>query len=493
MSLLDSLTKTLIDSYANKLNEQEQAELIQALEVIASDQKYNVFRNTFPETGEFRRELYPKHMEFFKAGAKYKERACLASNRSGKTYAAIYEATCHTTGLYPDWWEGRRYARPVTLLMSGDTAQTCRDILQQKLLGNPGDFGSGMLPKDCIETTRPKRNIPDAVETIIVKHISGGKSYIHFKSYDQGREIFQGNEYDGIFFDEEAPLDCYSEALVRTMTTQGFTVLTFTPLRGLTELVLSFLENSQETDVKYPKHVTNITWWDVPHLKEAEIEQMLAATPPQLREARSKGIPTVGSGLIYPIDHNHLVVDDFKIPDHWMRLYGMDVGYTATAAVWGAWDRDNDIIYIYSEHKQGESEPVVHAKAIKARGEWIKGAIDPASRGRSQIDGETLYAMYRKEGLKIFPANNSVESGIFTVWERMTTGRLKIFKSCTQILRELSIYYRDDKGKIVKKNDHLADCMRYLILSDATSWSYPQRQGQKEKVVDIKAYMGAHC
>jgi len=491
MSRLDDLTKNLAQTMLQHLSDQQQLELAQCLQVLADDQKYNVFKNTFPDNGEFRRELYHKHLEFFKAGDKYKERAVLASNRSGKTIAAVYEATCHTTGLYPSWWEGRTYSRPVSLLMSGDTAQTCRDILQQKLLGNAGDFGSGMIPKDCILETKSKRNIPDAVETIRIKHKSGGVSTIVFKSYDQGREIFQGNEYDGIFFDEEAPLDCYSEAMIRTMTTGGFTVLTFTPLRGLTDLVISFLENSQDSDVKYPKHVTNITWWDVPHLKPEEIEQMLAATPPQLRDARSKGVPTVGTGLIYPVALENITVDDFQIPKHWMRHNGMDVGWSATSCVFGAWDKDNDIIYIYSEHKQGQAEPIIHAKAIKARGEWIKTSIDPASRGRSQIDGENLYNLYQKEGLKLIPANNAVESGIFTMWERMTTGRLKIFKSCTGILRELSLYHRDENGKIVKKNDHLLDSSRYLLNAEQSCWSYPQAPSNQQKVVDIRQYMNA--
>lgn len=267
--------------------------------------------------------------------------------------------------------------------------------------------------------------------------------------------------------------------------------MTFTPLSGLTPVVLSFLDNSQETDVDFPKWVTICGWKDVPHIDEETKAKMLAATPPQLREARSEGKPTVGEGLVYPIDPKNVTIDDFQLPKHFQRLYGMDVGWNNTAALWGAWDKDNDIIYIYTEHKQGQAEPVIHAKAIKARGEWIKGAIDPAARGRSQIDGETLYMLYRKEGLKIFPANNAVEAGIFNVWERLSTGRLKIFKSCTMLLRELSLYHRDDKGKIVKSNDHLLDCLRYLLNSEYNAWSYPQEEQKRTNVIDINNYMKA--
>lgn len=376
--------------------------------------------------------------------------------------AGAYEVTCHATGLYPHWWTGKRYNYPVLIWAGGDTATTVRDIIQKKLIGDDIlDMGSGMLPKDTIlkDRCKTRRNVPDALEIIKVKHVTGGESTIVLKTYEQGRATWQGTEVDFIWVDEECPQDVYGEALIRLMTTGGCIITTFTPLQGVTPLVLSFLDNSQETSAEYPRWVEICTWDDVPHLSKEEKDKTLANTPPQLREARSRGVPTVGSGLIYQIDHTHITVPDFPIPRHFQRLYGMDVGWKATAACWGAWDRENDVIYIYSEYKRGGEEgvdmPLVHATTIKSRGEWIKGTIDPASRGRTQTDGEQLYMTYKKHGLKIYPAQNAVESGIFDVWERLNSGRLKIFTSCTMLLREISLYHRDEKGRIVKTNDHL--------------------------------------
>ncbi len=403
--------------------------------------------------------------------------------------AGAFETVCHITGEYPKWWTGLRYDRPILAWAGGDTATTCRDIIQKKLLGEINDFGSGMIPKDLIVDHKPRRGVPDAVESVVVRHSSGGTSRLVIKTYEQGRATWQGSEVDWIWVDEECPQDVYGEALIRLMTTKGSIITTFTPLNGVTELVLSFLENSQDTDAEFPKYVQVVAWDDVPHISEEMKAKMLAATPPQLREARSKGTPTVGEGLVYPVDPKNIIIDDFVVPKHYQRLYGMDVGWSNTAAVWGAWDRDNDIIYIVSEHKQGQAEPIIHAKAIKARGEWIRGQIDPAARGRSQIDGESLFNLYRGEGLLIYPANNAVEAGIFSIWERLSTGRLKIFKSCTGILRELSLYHRNDKGKIVKKNDHLLDALRYLINAEPSMWTYPQ--APQRKVIGMKNYMNA--
>jgi hypothetical protein len=154
-----------------------------------------------------------------------------------------------------------------------------------------------------------------------------------------------------------------------------------------------------------------------------------------------------------------------EIPAHWPKAYGLDVGWNKTAAPFGALDRENDVLYIYSCHYQGQQEPSTHVAAIRARGEWIPGTIDPASRGRSQKDGEQLLQIYRDLGLTLTPAENSVESGLFEVHQRLATGRLKVFRSCKAWFGEYRIYHRDEKGHIVKANDHLMDGTRYLVVT----------------------------
>lgn len=213
------------------------------------------------------------------------------------------------------------------------------------------------------------------------------------------------------------------------------------------------------------KYLVTASWDDVPHLTEDAKAQLLAATPPHLRDARSKGKPGLGSGAIYPVEESEIVVQPFRVPVWWPRSYGMDVGWKRTAAIWGAHDRENDCLYLYSEHYRGQAEPSIHATAIKTRGEWIPGVIDPASRGRSQDDGKALLDMYGDLGLDLTVADNGVESGIYEVWERLSTGRLKVFKTCQNWLAEYRLYRRDEKGRIVKEHDHLMDCTRYLVKS----------------------------
>lgn len=206
----------------------------------------NKITRYYPDEGPLRRELYPKHMACFAAGATHRERLMLAANRVGKTEGVgAFETTLHLTGKYPEWWEGRRFPSPIKAWAAGDTSKTVRDILQAKLLGPVDAPGTGMIPGDLIVDTRPRAGIPDAVEIIYVRHASGGTSMLVLKSYDQRRESFQGTEQDLIWLDEEPPMAIYTECLLRTMDTGAFkggiVLLTFTPLSGLTEVVLTFL------------------------------------------------------------------------------------------------------------------------------------------------------------------------------------------------------------------------------------------------------------
>ncbi len=428
--------------------------------------KTNKIVQYYPTEGALCRGNYPKHLSFFRAGTAYRERLFLAANRVGKSEGVGgYELTLHLTGEYPDWWDGRRYDRPVNAWAAGDTGKTVRDILQYKLLGPVGSFGTGLIPERDIEG-RPvsKPGVADAVEIVRVKHVSGGISVLTFKSYDQGREAFQGTEQDVIWLDEEPPLSVYTECLVRTMTINGMILCTFTPLLGLSSVVLHYLPDGKMPVEETGRFVVMATWDDAPHLEEQEKAELWSSFPPYQRDARTKGVPQLGSGAIYPVPESEIVVKPFQLPDHWQKGYGFDVGWNKTAAIWGAVDRESDVLYLFSEHYQGQAEPAIHAAAIKARGD-VPGFIDPSARGRNQMDGKQLLIQYEDLGLDLAEADNAVEAGIYAVWMRLSTGRLKVFETLNNWLSEYRIYRRDENGKVVKKNDHLMDGTRYLILS----------------------------
>lgn len=225
-----------------KLSKSELVALYQATEELSKRESQNKIDTFYPETGPLRRELYKKHLEFFRAGREYSERAIIAANRIGKSVGiGGYEVSLHLTGEYPDWWEGRVFNHPTDWWAAGDTGKTARDTIQLALLGPFGSFGTGMIRGSLLLGTTPKHGLPEAVETIRVKHKSGGVSTCTIKSYDQRRESFQGTAKHGVWLDEEPPQDVYSECLLRTLTTGGILLCTFTPLMGVSEVVKSFM------------------------------------------------------------------------------------------------------------------------------------------------------------------------------------------------------------------------------------------------------------
>lgn len=246
-----------IEQLAKRLPPAAKEQLAKLVEVYEESVRTNRILQFYPDTGELRRELYPRHLEFFRAGAEYRERCFMAANRVGKTEGAgAYESTLHMTGLYPDWWEGRRFDKPVKGYVCGKTNETTRDIVQTKLFGGvhwegnaKGVDGTGLVPGRLIGDITWKQGVSDLIDTIKVRHATGGWSVVNVKSYAQGRGSFEGTERHFIWLDEEPPADVYGECLIRTATTNGLCYITFTPLEGATEVVQSFLPPAMLTDL----------------------------------------------------------------------------------------------------------------------------------------------------------------------------------------------------------------------------------------------------
>jgi len=222
-----------------QLSPDQQTEYLQLLKSQSDYKKYNKIKYMYPDEGPLRRDLYVKHIDILNQGANYNQRCAFGGNRTGKSQGVgAYEVALHATGQYPDWWEGKRFNHPVQIWACGDTAKTVRDVNQLELFGEVDDYGTGMIPKDCIVDYKAG-GLPNSLDTLDVKHVSGGTSKIGFKSYEGKRKVFQGTAKHMIWLDEEPPMDVYQECLLRTLTTDGIILLTFTPLTGMSQVVLS--------------------------------------------------------------------------------------------------------------------------------------------------------------------------------------------------------------------------------------------------------------
>jgi Bacteriophage terminase large (ATPase) subunit and inactivated derivatives len=410
---------------------------------------------------------YPKQREFH--ALKVRERLFVAGNQLGKTLAGAAETSMHLTGEYPDWWTGRRFDRPIISIAGSESSELTRDGVQRLLVGPPDreeEWGTGFIPQKAISDRTRKMGVANALDTVTVRHTSGGYSTLYLKSYDQGRTKWQANTVDFVWFDEEPPEDVYFEGITRTNATKGSVMVTFTPLKGMSSVVARFfLEDSPD------RAKVTMTIDDAEHFTPAERKTIIDGYPLHEREARTLGIPTLGSGLIFPVLEESIIVAPFEIPKIWPQIGGMDFGYDHPfGAVRLAWDRDNDTVYVTANYRERQTTPIIHAAALRPWGDWLPWAWPHDGLQHDKGSGEQLAKQYRDQHLNTLPeratfedGTNGVEAGISDMLQRMQTGRWKVFSTCGEWLEERRLYHRKD-GKIVKERDDVISASRYALM-----------------------------
>jgi phage terminase large subunit-like protein len=413
---------------------------------------------------------YAWQAEFHNAGGENPERMLMAANRVGKTSCAAAEIACHATGEYPSWWKGRKFHEPLRAWCGGESTEAIRDIVQNALLGPEGQHGTGWIPGEHLLDVKYRQSgVANVVDSIYVRHVGGGVSQIGLKSYEQGRAKWQGTSLHIVWFDEEPPLDLYTEGLTRVLDRKGCVMMTFTPLKGASDVVMHFLEAKHGSGIWYK----NVTWDDAPHLDEAAKERMLQSYPEHERATRARGQPMMGSGLVFPVVDDDLLVDPFPIPDWWARINGCDFGIDHPGAgAFMAHDRQSDTVYLYDCYKTTGQTAIYHAAALRRHGDWIPIAWPHDGMVRDKGSGDTLKDQYRFHGANMLPTpaayhderGQHVEPGLIELLEYMRLGKFKVFRGPgSQFLEEKRMYHRKD-GVLVKERDDIISAVRYAFV-----------------------------
>lgn len=431
---------------------------------------------------------YPKQRQFHELGKTFRERLLRAGNQNGKSFCIGAEAAYHLTGEYPADWKGRRWMRPVVVWASSDTGETTRDNPQRVLLGLPGDEGTGAIPRRCLGGAGMygmASGVADLYDFIRVKHHTNGRfdgwSMLRFKYYAQGRRKWQGPPVDFVWYDEEPPEDIYDEGLARTIATGGMVAMSFTPLLGMSEVVRRFIPDpgADRADV-------NMTIDDAEHIPPEKRAQIIASFPVHEREARARGVPTLGSGRVFPISETAIKIKAFEIPGHWRRICALDFGWQHPfAAIWLAIDPDTDTTYVTDCYKISEATPATHVDAVKPRcgkDAWMPVAWPHDGHQHEKGSGIVLQRQYRDRGLNMLAQHaqhapegtpdetkairQSVEAGVLGMLDDMNGGRFKVFDHLEDWFAEFRMYHRED-GKIVALYDDALSATRYGWMSKA--------------------------
>ena len=418
----------------------------------------------------------------------------VATHNCGKTIAGCMEMAFHLTGNYPAWFKGHKI-EPRTNVTSGEKEISCwvigtdtktvRDSLQAKLVGTVAkEFTDGCIHADLIDrdSVIMARGVTGLVGTIYIRHKSGCKAKLQFRSYEQGRGNLQSATVDACYCDEEPPSDIMGEIRARLGATGGFLYMAFTPLSGMTPLVQEFWAHDNPD-----KFLVCLSAYEALHYspeKLRKLESKYAGLSESERQARMNGIPTMGSGVVFPVDDKDIWFDyEGKIPETWERIGGLDFGRGdhPTAVVWCARDPMTDTVYVYDCIETIRKSVAENASLMRRRGAWIPisyphdlmrdSGVSVSNDKLKQTEGYRYKQMYEDEGVTLTPTNaktvegsTKVEVGICEMRQRMLEGRLKVAKHLSEWFKEKQTYRYGEDGKPIKEKDHLLDATRYAII-----------------------------
>jgi phage terminase large subunit-like protein len=450
---------------------------------VADDMRYNQIKYFRP---------FNHQLEFFKTGAS-ERRGILAANRIGKTVSTCYETAYHLTGLYPDWWEGYRFDKPITCMVAGEGWSQVALVLQNELLGSQDvkitdNLGTGAIPRDCIITDTMRNDGANCIG-VEVKHAKGGNSYLLFANYTQEVRQLQGFKLNLAVFDEQPPDDFFSEIVTRTATTQGKVLCSFTPLKGLNGLVSKFWNKEEGYEF------IRVSWDDVPEydpwgqpflLKETR-RQLERDYLPHEREARIAGKPVMGKGAVFQIrewpTYTTGQIDFSRIPNI-QRVIALDLGLVndqtvITLMYWEPYERTAYLhkqICVQGVEEAVPSQYINHLLRPEVFGTPIVLPADASTPGRYTMSSNSIREMFESYELNVYQkaimnppdqegrVTNHKSYGINQMRQMLEVGSLMVNENCTQFLSNARNYYVDEKGRFSDPDDTI-DSARYALLA----------------------------
>lgn len=418
--------------------------------------------------------LYEWQRKFMRATADHRACMLMAANRVGKTMTGLTIDAAHVLGDYPDDWDGHKFDRAPMCWLLGFSMEKTRDLLQTPLFGRleSGKWSGGLIPADRIVDWISSPGTSRAMREVRVKHSSGKTSTVQFWSYSQGQHALMGDSVDWYHIDEEPEdKEIYPQVLTRTATGDkglgGRGILTFTPENGRTELVVQFMDEPEPG-----QYMQRATWDDAPHLTEETRSLLLGMYPAWQREMRTKGMPLLGTGLIFDFGDDDIKCQPFECPEHFFVINGMDFGWDHPQAHVQLWiDQEADVVYVAQAWKQSRVTPIVAWNSVRGWAKHVPTAWPPDGLQSEKSSGEQQKAAYVDAGWEMLPIHATwpdggvgVEAGIVELYERMTTGRFKVFSHLAPWFEEKMNYHRDENGKIVKVADDMISATRYAYM-----------------------------
>jgi len=469
------------EAYRTMTTDQQQ-KLQEFVIAIADDMQYNQLKYFRP---------FEHQTKFFVTSTD--RRGILAANRIGKTVSTCYETAMHLTGQYPDWWTGKRFAKPITAMVAGEGWSQVALVLQQELLGSQDvklveSLGTGAVPRDAIVFDTMRNDGANCIGCEI-RHSSGGRSYLLFANYTQEVRQLQGFKLDLAVFDEQPPDDFFSEIVTRTATTQGMVLCSFTPLKGLNGLVSKFW--NREPGYDYVRvswdDVPEYDLWGEPFLLNSTRQQLERDYLPHEREARIQGKPIMGKGAVFQLrEWPTYKTGDFNFQEmrNIHRVISLDLGLVNDKTVisliyWDPYERTAWLhrqIVVQGVEEAVPTQYINHLLRPEVFGTPIVLPADASTQGRYTMSSNSIRELFEQYELNVWEkpimnppdpqgrVTNHKSYGINAMRQMLEFGTLMINENCTDFLREAQNYYVDQQGRFSDPDDCI-DSARYGLLA----------------------------
>ena len=464
------------------LNFDAKQKLEELVLAVRDDMEYNALKYFRP---------FEHQKKFFKTGT-WPRRGILAANRIGKTVSTCFEVAMHLTGQYPEWWAGRRFDKPVNVMVSGEGWQQVALVLQNELLGTndvkiTDQIGTGAIPRDCIVFDTMRNDGANCIG-VEVRHRSGANSYLLFANYTQEVRQMQGFKLNIAVFDEQPPDDFFSEIVTRTATTQGMVMCSFTPLKGLNGLVSKFWHREEGYE-----HI-RVSWddcpeydpWGEPFLLNETRRQLERDYLPHERDARRNGVPVMGKGAVFQIRTWPLYKSgdyDFRNTMGLYRVIALDLGLVNDKTVISLmyYDPNENEMWLHTQivvKGTEEANPmnwIQHLMRPEVFGCPIVLPPDAGTPGRYTMTSQSLRQLFEQYELNVVPdpimnppddqgrKTNHKSYGVNIMRQMLELGTLHVNENCVEFLREAQNYYADEKGRFSDPDDCI-DSARYAVL-----------------------------
>lgn len=386
-------------------------------------------------------------------------------NGAGKTFIGAY-----VVALLALWHDWKKYSLPFiwskkSIWIATKSGNNVKTTIDRYLLGN---WSPCRIPQCEIETINRDNKI---LKSIYLKN----GCIIYINTYDQGAENLQGWEPDFLWMDEEpVDEDVWTELRFRTRDEACETLITMTPLSGLTPVYEYFFEQSDE-DVRSKSKVYHVSSMDNPHTDKTLTKGLNEETY-RLRVEGSFENPTwLVYNEFFRSRNTILHFDPRLMSISWwdVRYYrGVDFWTShPTAVVFLAQDED-DNFYVWDEIKESDMLLSDIVERINKKSVWFhfEYTIRDSAAKREGMELQKL-------GIRTVPADKHSKGAndmsnrrtwILLLNEMMSKWKLLISSNCTKLIRELETHYYKEGGKkdgeVNKENDDLLDALRYVIF-----------------------------